>query len=83
MSGNRTIRNLDEFVKQKLRPSAATNQTSIEAEAREILRMTLKGEIEPQPAIPEESRDRLQGMRGRWKGKGTTDELIELTRGEE
>lgn len=37
-----TIRNLDERVKQKLRIQAARNQTSMEAEARAILRAALE-----------------------------------------
>lgn len=77
-----TIRNLDQTVKQKLRLRAASHQRSMEAEAREILRKALEETIPPAPRTPEELRERLRGVRGRWHDRGTTDELMELTRGD-
>ena len=79
-----TSRNLDDAVKQKLRLRAASHRTSMEAEAREILRQALEQEDDlPPPRTPEELRRRLQGVRGRWKDRGTSDELMALTRGED
>ena len=79
-----TIRNLDDAVKQKLRLRAASHRTSMEAEAREILRRALEQDDDlPPPRTPEELRRRLQGVRGRWKDRGTSDELMALTRGED
>ena len=83
MSTTLTIRNLDEDVKQKLRLQAATNQRSMEAEAREILRAALESATPAPPTTPEELRDRLKDIRGRWKDRGTTDELMQLTRGDD
>ena len=84
MSTTLTIRNLDDAVKQKLRLRAASHRTSMEAEAREILRQALEQEDDlPPPRTPEELRRLLQGVRGRWKSRGTSDELMALTRGED
>ena len=84
MSTTLTIRNLDDAVKQKLRLRAASHRTSMEAEAREILRQALEQENDlPPPRTPEELRRLLQGVRGRWKARGTSDELMALTRGED
>jgi plasmid stability protein len=84
MSTTLTIRNLDEAVKQKLRLRAAHHQTSMEAEARAILRAALENDPKPlQPRTPEELREHLKEVRGLWKERGTTDELMRLTRGEE
>lgn len=81
MSRTLTIRNLDEAVKQKLRLRAARHRTSMEAEAREILRKALEEAVPSAPRTPEELRERLRGVRGLWKDRGTTDELTQLTRG--
>lgn len=84
MSTTLTIRNLDEEVKRKLRLRAAEHQTSMEAEAREILRRSLEESTHrPPPRTSEELRERLKGVRGLWKDRGTSDELMKLTRGED
>ena len=84
MSTTLTIRNLDEEVKQKLRLRAAEHQTSMEAEARAILTQAVTA---PEPLAPprnaEELKERLNAVRGIWKDRGTTDELMKLTRGED
>ncbi|MBK1830671.1 hypothetical protein JIN77_08030 [Verrucomicrobiaceae bacterium R5-34] len=81
MSTTLTIRNLDEEVKQKLRLRAAEHQTSMEAEAREILTRAVN---EPAALAPprnaEELKERLKAVRGLWKDRGTTDDLMKLTR---
>jgi plasmid stability protein len=84
MSTTLTIRNLDEEVKRKLRIRAASHQTSMEAEARSILAAAVnQGEAITAPRTPEEMRARLEAVRGIWKGRGTTDELMRQTRGED
>jgi hypothetical protein len=83
-----TIRNLDEGVKRKLRLQAASNQRSMEAEAREILAAAVNEtaisspRIDP-PRTPEEMRERLRAVTGIWRERGTTDDLMRLTRGED
>ena len=82
MSTTLTIRNLDEEVKQRLRLRAASHRTSMEAEAREILRKALDDDDRPEPPrTPAELRQRLQSVRGLWQDRGTSDELMNLTRG--
>lgn len=84
MSTTLTIRNLDEDVKRKLRLRAASHQTSMEAEARAILaRAVNEPESIAPPSTPDEMRKRLEAIRGIWKDRGTTDELMKLTRGED
>lgn len=84
MSTTLTIRNLDEGVKQKLRLRAASNQTSMEAEAREIIaRAVNEPEAINPPRTPEEMRMRLEALRGIWKDRGTTEDLMRITRGED
>jgi len=79
-----TIRNLDEEVKRKLRIRAAEHQISMEAEARAILAASLEESVHrPSPRTPEELREHLSRVRGIWKGRGSTDELMQLTRGED
>lgn len=54
----------------------------MEAEAREILRKALDDDDRPEPPrTPAELRQRLQSVRGLWKDRGTSDELMNLTRG--
>ena len=85
MSTSLTIRDLAEPVKQKLQMQAASHGRSMEAEAREILTMAVAtGESKLSPADPANGglRSVCTSVRGIWKGRGTTDELMELTRGE-
>ncbi|MEO0413865.1 MAG: plasmid stabilization protein [Verrucomicrobiota bacterium] len=81
MSTALTIRNLDEKVKQKLRLRAAKNETSMEAEARKILSEAVNTPEENPPSQAEILK-RIQSVAGVWKDRGTTDELMEITRGE-
>jgi antitoxin FitA len=79
-----TIRGLDPAIKQRLRLAAAANGRSMEAEAREILRIALdEAPGAARPTTAEELRQRLRGVRGLWKDRGTSDELMKLTRGED
>ena len=56
----------------------------MEAEARAILAQAVS---EPEALTPprnsEEMRERLEAVRGIWKDRGTTEDLMSLTRGEE
>ena len=80
MSTTLTIRNLTEPVKQKLRMQAASHGRSMEAEAREILTMAVnKSGDENSSAAVKGKFDHLVGI---WKGRMTTDEIMEITRGE-
>lgn len=86
MSTTLTIRNLEEPVKQKLRIRAASHGRSMEAEAREILTLAVTGTA-PTSAladapVSEAAKSACESMRGIWKGRMTTDELMSLTRGE-
>lgn len=82
MATSITIRNLDEEVKQRLRVMAATHGKSMEAEARDILTVAAFSRpidpTAPQPA----AEDVCSSVRGIWKGRFTTDEIMEMTRGE-
>jgi len=84
MSTTLTIRNLDEAVKQKLRLRAAMHQRSMEAEAREILAHAVADENQAadkaKDSPQEQMRRAIDSVRGIWKGRKTTDELMELTR---
>lgn len=68
------IRNLDDQVKQELRIRAAQNGRSMEAEARAIL---AQGVQEPATAYPNTA---IKPIRGRWKGRFQTDNIIKHTR---
>jgi plasmid stability protein len=89
MSATLTIRNLDEAVKQKLRLRAAIHQRSMEAEAREILAISL-AEDSPLPesnmsAIAERRR-RMEAVVGIWKDRyegKSTDEIMKELRGDD
>ena len=87
MGSTLTIRNLDDAVKQRLRVRAAQHQRSMEAEAREILAAAVNEHgATPRidaPRTAEEMRERLRAITGLWKGRGTTDELMRMTRGED
>ena len=86
-----TIRNLEEPVKQALRMQASSHGRSMEAEAREILLRGVLGMDLSAPTIaktsPVEPKPREAGkfdhMIGIWKGRGTTDQLMQATRGED
>ncbi len=87
MSTTLTIRNLDEDVKRKLRIRAASHQTSMEAEAREILAQAVN---EPETITPprssEEMRARLEAVRGIWEdrvGGRSTDDIMREPRGDD
>ena len=84
-----TIRNLDEPVKQKLRMQAASHGRSMEAEARAILTLAVqdkKPELPPPPAAlaaaDTPAASPFAHLRGIWKGRMSTDEIMQITRGE-
>jgi plasmid stability protein len=87
MSATLTIRNLNEAVKQKLRIQAAKNKRSMEAEAREILARgvespkVISGENE-EIASERRGKGKFDHLIGIWRDRMTTDEVMELTRGE-
>lgn len=69
-------------MKQKLRMQAASHGRSMEAEAREILKLAVTkfgGGIAPEPLASKGKFDHLVGI---WKGRMATDQIMELTRGE-
>ena len=91
MSTTLTIRNLEVPVKQKLRMQAASHAQSMEAEAREILTRAMKGSSPattdnlPAPATvgaPARNKGKFDHVIGLWKGGMSTDEIMQLTRGE-
>lgn len=87
MSTTLTIRNLDEEVKRLLRIRAATHGRAMEAEAREILKNAVMGKAEASPlrnagSHGETTSSACNAVRGRWKGRITTEEVMKLTRGE-
>jgi len=71
---NIIIRNLDEQVKQQLRVRAAENGRSMEAEARAILS---RGVQEPATTYPANT---IKSLRGSWKGRLQTNEILKQTR---
>lgn len=82
MSTTLTIRNLDEGVEKRLRVQAARHGRSIEAEARDIL---AKG-VEPGSASASrdaQSSGRFDHLVGAWKGRGSTDEVMQELRGDD
>lgn len=88
MSNTLTVRNLDETVKQKLRQQAALHGRSMEAEARDILARDVLRKDRPAPVEPavtpvdEPAKGRFDHLVGIWKGRMTTDEVMQITRGE-
>ncbi len=91
MSTTLTIRNLEEPVKQKLRMRAASHGRSMEAEARDILtsaiaNVTSNPDRQDAPPIPSSGATKNKGkfdhVIGLWKGGMSTDEIMQLTRGE-
>lgn len=81
MGATLTIRNLDIEVKQKLRIRAASHQRSMEAEVREILTRAVDQSYRTQDK--EKRIKQIETVAGKWKDRGSTDELMELTRGED
>lgn len=85
MSTTLVIRNLDESVKHRLRVQAATNGRAMEAEAREILTKAVMGtsgsSAPPPPISKRRSKSACDSVRGIWKGRFTTDDVMNLTRG--
>jgi hypothetical protein len=82
MSTTLTIHGLDEAVAQKLHIQAASHGRSIEAEAREILTRDVQGAelLEDIPTMPSQGKfDHLVGI---WQGRMSTDEVMQITRGE-
>jgi len=77
MMATLTIRNLNEEVKRSLRIRAASHGRSMEAEARLLLAHSLT------PGLPLEEEPKPSPIRGKWKGKFTTDQLLATTRGED
>lgn len=86
MSTTLTIRNLDENVKRLLRIRAATHGRAMEAEARDILTRAVLG-ADDVPAstsikVGERPDSVCDAVRGIWKGRITTEELMKQTREE-
>jgi plasmid stability protein len=86
MSTTLTIRNLEEPVKQMLRMQAASHGRSMEAEARDILTAAVRPAAVAPPATASRTGSRpksaCDSVRGMWKGRMTTDEIMTLTRGD-
>ena len=80
-----TIRNLDEKVEQKLRLKAASHGRSMEAEAREILTRDVEGAslADSVPVATAHPHSICDSVRGIWKGRGTTDEMMRELRGDD
>ena len=84
-----TIRNLDEEVKRRLRLRGAQNGRSMEAEARIILAQgVLASSQTPAPPRPttepeEATPGPFDHLVGKWEGRMTTDDLMDLTRGKD
>lgn len=72
-----TIRNLNEEVKRNLRIRAASHGRSMEAEARLLLAHALTSDMQ------DDEKNKQVSVRGKWKGKFTTDQILALTRGED
>lgn len=81
-----TIRKLEEQVKQRLRVLAAEHGRSMEAEARDILtRETLvRNDARRSSGSANRSGKNsvCSAVRGAWKGRVSTDEIMTLTRGD-
>ena len=85
MSTTLTIRNLEEPVKHLLRMQAASHKRSMEAEAREILTRAVTGLCVDDSRTVESVNDAairsLNAIRGKWQGRGSTDEMMLELRG--
>ncbi len=87
-----TIRNLDETIKRKLRIVAAEHGRSMEAEARAILSREMEsprrkpapvGGQRHKPSDKNRRTSVCSKVRGAWKGRKSTSEIMTLTRGED
>lgn len=87
MSTTLTIRNLEEPVKHLLRMQAASHKRSMEAEAREILTLAVTRNAASQPGatgpVSDAARNAVTSVRGMWQGRGSTDEMMRVLRGED
>ena len=79
MPGTLTIRNLDDTVKQRLRIRAASHGRSMEAEARVILAEAVKT---LPSAVASPIKGKFDHLVGISKGRFSTDEIMQITRGE-
>lgn len=86
MTTTLTIRNLEDPVKQLLRMQAASHGRSMEAEARDILTAAVRRPVTAPAGADLPTTKRLKSacdsVRGMWKGRMTTDEIMTLTRGD-
>ncbi len=87
-----TIHDLDEHLWQALRLRAVRNGRSIEAEAKDILTSTLSNLMTDadspvvsvaRSAKASSNKGKFDHVIGIWKGRGTTDEVMRETRGED
>lgn len=79
-----TITNVEEIVAQKLRTRAASCGRTVEAEARAILSEAVA--TAPRSTLTESGKipaNVCDPVRGLWIGRGSTDELMRTTRGED
>lgn len=96
MSQTLTLPNLDESLMHKLQLWAERHGRSVEAEATELLSRAVvahDGEHTstdatphlpaPDPAAQERMKQGIEAVRGMWKGRGTTDEVMRELRGED
>ena len=79
MLGRLTIHNLDDTVKQKLRIRAASHGRSKEAEVRDILAEAVKA---LPSAVASPIKGKFDHLVGISKGRFSTDEIMQITRGE-
>ncbi len=79
MPATLTIPDLDEKVERNLRLRAASHGHSVEEEAREILTAAFETPTTPPPNPNKGKFDHLVGIS---KGRLTTDEVMQITRGE-
>ena len=91
MSTTLTIRNLEEPVKHLLRMQAASHKRSMEAEARDILTRAVTQAVTQAASdnalsagsANEAAIRALNAVRGKWQGRGSTDEMMRELRGED
>ena len=76
MMATLTIRNLDDATKRKIRIVAAQHGHSMEAEARNILTQAVSPNAQNSNAS-----ESLKQITGIWKTRGTTEQLMQTTRG--